>query len=58
MGYQDGQFRCLSSVKRSTFCVRVGVLNEAQSFKIVKGGHPGKLTIIETLLMTLEYMRE
>lgn len=54
----DETFRRITGVKRTTFEVMVGLLNEAQKIKKAKGGRPNKLSIENMLLMALEYVRE
>ena len=54
----DSQFRRVIGVKKQTFAKMIGVLEEAHIKKHVKGGRPNKLSVMEMLLMTLEYLRE
>ena len=58
LNYDDQSFRRLTGVKKSTFQRMVEILTEAHTRKKAKGGRPNKLTILEMLLMTLEYLRE
>ena len=53
----DG-FRRLAGVKKPTFEEMVKILEEARAQKKLRGGRKNKLSIEETLLMTLEYLRE
>ena len=52
------EFRRLTGVKKPTFEVMVQILQEARAQKKLRGGRKNKLSIEETLLMTLEYLRE
>lgn len=51
-------FRRLSGVKKPTFEEMVKVLQQSRDQKKARGGRQNKLGIEETLLMTLEYLRE
>ena len=51
------EFRRLTGVKRETFKM-VELLGVARSAKKAFGGRPNKLSVEDTLLMTLEYLRE
>lgn len=51
------EFRRLTGVKKPTFEEMVKVLQEHTQKKL-RGGRKNKLSIEETLLMTLEYLRE
>jgi len=51
-------FRRLTGVKRETFDNMAFILQESLRLKKIKGGRPGKLSIHDMLLMTLEYLRE
>lgn len=52
------EFRRLTGVKRGTFDEMIKILGSARSEKKARGGRPNKLNLEETLLMTLEYLRE
>lgn len=52
------EFRRLTGVKKPTFEEMVKILQAARSQKKLRGGRKNKLSIEETLLMTLEYLRE
>jgi hypothetical protein len=52
------EFRRLTGVKRETFKKMVELLGVARSAKKAFGGRPNKLSVEDTLLMTLEYLRE
>lgn len=52
------EFRRLTGVKKSTFEEMVKILQAARAEKKLRGGRKNKLSIEETLLMTLEYLRE
>jgi hypothetical protein len=54
----EEEFRRLTGVKRATFDEMAGVMSESRVAKKAVGGRPNKLSIEETLLMTLEYLRE
>ena len=56
--YKDEKFRRISGVKRSTFDVMIEILNRAYVEKHRKGGRPPKLSMKDSLLATLEYLRE
>lgn len=51
-------FRRLTGIKKTTFAVMLGILEEAEVILKAKGGKPNKLALEERLLMTLEYLRE
>jgi hypothetical protein len=55
---KDDGFRRLTGVKRSTFDKMVEILTRARAEKKSKGGKPNKLSIEDSLLMALEYLRE
>lgn len=57
-GLDEEKFRRLTGVKRPTFEKMVSILREAHYLKKRKGGRNNKLSIEDTLLMTLEYLRE
>jgi DDE superfamily endonuclease len=52
------EFRRLTGVKKPTFEEMVKILQAARAQKKLRGGRKNKLSIEETLLMTLEYLRE
>lgn len=52
------EFRRLTGVKKTTFDEMVKILQEARAQKKLRGGRQNKLSIEETLLMALEYLRE
>ena len=52
------EFRRLTGVKKPTFEEMVKILETARAQKKLRGGRKNKLSIEETLLMTLEYLRE
>lgn len=52
------EFRRLTGVKKPTFEEMVKILQAVRSQKKLRGGRKNKLSIEETLLMTLEYLRE
>lgn len=52
------EFRRLTGVKRATFEEMVKVLQQSRAQKKARGGRENKLTVEETLLMSLEYLRE
>jgi len=54
----DEKFRRLTGVKRSTFDKIVGILNDSIKGRIVNSGRKKKLSLENSLLMTLEYIRE
>lgn len=51
-------FRQLTGVHKSTFEVMKKILETAEQQEMRHGGKPNKLTILERLLMWLEYLRE
>jgi Helix-turn-helix of DDE superfamily endonuclease len=51
------EFRRLTGVKRETFEKMVELLNEARRLKAL-GGRANKLSVEDTLLMAMEYLRE
>jgi hypothetical protein len=52
------EFRRLTGIKKPTFEEMVKKLQEVRAQKKLRGGRKHKLSIEETLLMTLEYLRE
>jgi len=52
------EFRRLTGLKRQTFEEMVKILDRSRKAKKKQGGRPNKLSIEETLLMALEYLRE
>ncbi|MCC2666840.1 MAG: ISRin1, transposase orfA [Gammaproteobacteria bacterium] len=55
---KEEEFRRLTGIKKKTFEEIVNVLKQARAAKKERGGRHHKLSIEETLLMTLEYLRE
>ena len=58
MNFVSDEFRRLTGVKKLTFEEMVKILEAARAEKKLRGGRKNKLSIEETLLMTLEYLRE
>ena len=54
----DEKFRRLTGVKRPTFDKMVGILNESIKNRKFNSGRKKKLSTENSLLMTLEYIRE
>ena len=54
----EEKFRRLTGIKRSTFDKMVGILEESIKSRKVNSGRKEKLSLENSLLMTLEYMRE
>jgi hypothetical protein len=54
----DEKFRRLTGVKRSTFDKMVGILEQSIKSRKVNSRRKKKLSLENSLLMTLEYMRE
>jgi len=54
----DEKFRRLTGVKRPTFDKMIEILNESIKNRRVNRGRKKKLSIENSLLMTLEYIRE
>lgn len=54
----SANFRRLTGIKRTTFNLMVGTLNQAETKRKSQGGKPNKLSIEDRLLMALEYLRE
>lgn len=54
----EERFRRLTGVKKTTFDKMLLILQEAKTAKKAKGGRNSKLGLEDTLLMTLEYIRE
>ena len=54
----DERFRRLTGVKRPTFDKMVGILDDSIKNRKVNSGRKKKLSIENSLLMTLEYIRE
>lgn len=52
------EFRRLTGVKKETFKKMVGLLSEARNARKALGGRANKLSVEDTLLMALEYLRE
>lgn len=51
-------FKRLTGIKKAAFTAMLSVLQEAEMFKMKKGGRPHKLALEDRLLMALEYLRE
>lgn len=51
-------FRRLTGIKRETFDHMTTILEEGLRLKKIRGGRPGKLSVPDMLLMSLEYLRE
>jgi hypothetical protein len=54
----DEKFRRLSGVKRPTFDKMVGILDQSIKTRKATSGRKRKLSLENSLLMTLEYIRE
>jgi len=54
----EGQFRRLTGVKRPVFEIMLGEVHTAHALKKARGGRPNKLSLEDTLMMALEYLRE
>ena len=54
----EEEFRRLTGVKKATFEEMLKVLQKAREEKAIRGGRKHKLSIEESLLMSLEYLRE
>ncbi len=54
----DEKFRRLTGVRRPTFDKMVGILDDSIKNRKVNSGRKKKLSIENSLLMTLEYIRE
>ena len=54
----EEKFRRLTGIKRSMFDKMVGILEESIKSRKVNSGRKKKLSLENSLLMTLEYMRE
>jgi hypothetical protein len=52
------EFRRLTGVKKPTFEKMAEVLQESRAHKKARGGRKNKLSVEESLLMALEYLRE
>lgn len=57
-GLDDEKFRRLTGVKRPTFDKMVGILRESIANRKINSGRKKKLSVENSLLMTLEYIRE
>ncbi len=57
-GLDEEKFRRLSGVKRTTFDKMVAILEQSIKERETNKGRKKKLSIENTLLMTLEYIRE
>jgi hypothetical protein len=53
----EEQFCRLTGVKRPVFDKMLSVLHTAHALKKARGGRPNKLSIEDTLMMALEYLR-
>ena len=51
-------FKRLTGITRKTFDSMVKILHHSTILKKIKGGRPSKLSVMDQLLMTLEYLRE
>ncbi len=56
--YSNTKFRRITGVKRATFQKMVEILQEAYAKKHRRRGRTPKLSIEDSLLATLEYLRE
>jgi len=54
----EEQFQRLTGVKRRVADKMLSVLYTAHSLKKARGGRPNKLSVEDTLMMSLEYLRE
>ena len=54
----EEQFRRISGVRRSTFEKMIEILDTAEKVRRAKGGPKPRLTLEDSLLATLEYLRE
>lgn len=54
----EEQFRRLTGVKRSVFDEMLSVLRVSHALKKARGGRRNKLSVEDTLMMALEYLRE
>ena len=54
----DEQFRRLTGVKRPVLDKMLCVLRTAHALKKARGGRPNTLSVEDTLMMALEYLRE
>jgi hypothetical protein len=54
----EEQFRRISGVRKSTFEKMVEILSAAEKQRRSKGGRKPRLTLEDSLLATLEYLRE
>jgi hypothetical protein len=54
----EEKFRRITGVKKTTFYVMVDAIEKALVKKKEKGGRPNKLSPVQMVLMTLEYLRE
>lgn len=54
----DEKFRRLTGVKRSTFDKMIGILDQSIKSRSFNSGRKKKLSLENSLLMTLEYLRE
>ena len=52
------EFRRLTGIKRPTFEEMIKIMEVSRAEKKARGGRANKLSIEETLLMSLEYLRE
>jgi len=56
-GLKDKQFCCRAGVRKAVFAQMLAVLETAHAEKKARGGRPNKLSLEDTLMMTLEYLR-
>ena len=54
----DEKFRRLTGIKRPTFDKMIGILSESIKNRKINSGRKKKLSLENSLLMTLEYIRE
>ena len=54
----EEQFRRISGVRKSTFEKMIEILNAAEKIRRSKGGPKPRLSLEDSLLATLEYLRE
>ena len=54
----EEQFRRISGVRRATFEKMIEILSVSESIRRSKGGPKPRLTLEDSLLATLEYLRE
>ncbi len=52
------EFRRLTGVRKETFVQMISTIKEAKKQRMSQGGKPSRLAVEDTLLMSLEYLRE